>query len=290
MDSTLGITRPSSPGRTTALVSSMKRWEPTTFTRTKRAGVRYVGSSVKRAATSSSAAPICTRAFSFSLGATPSSTSIMMASTGKDSALSIMRWRSPGTNIQERRSFVRSIIVAPRVLHRLESKLSPLPVRLKALTHQGEPPSPSRREGEKYLIGFRHTEHILAEECQHQIVVDGRGHIEPRLAEFAFHIIFPRETIAAIRVEAGVRRFPGGLAGQKLRHIRFGAALFAAVELLRRDIAHASGGFDMGIAARKRKLHALIGADRFAENNALASIFGAPFDEPAAVADRFGGD
>src|SRR5258708_6862418 len=287
MDSTFGITRPSSPGRTTALASWMKRCEPTTFTRTKRAGVRYFGSSARRAATSSSAAPICTRAFSFALGPTPSSMYLMIASTGKDSALSIIRWRSPGTNIQERRSFVRSIIWAAS-LSASYRKLTPHPAREWRALRAARLPLP-QGEREK-LIGFRHAEHILAKESQHQIVIDGRGHIEPRLAEFAFHVIFAREAIAAIRVEAGVRCLPRRLAGQQLGHIRFGAAFLAAVEFLCRDIAHAGSRFDMGVAARQRNLHALIGADRLADHDALAGIFRAALDEPAAIPDGFGGD
>ena len=64
------------------------------------------GSAFSRSATLSSEAAIWMRAFSFSAGATPSSMSIMIASTLSVSALSIMRWRSPGTNIQERRSLL----------------------------------------------------------------------------------------------------------------------------------------------------------------------------------------
>ena len=93
-----------------------------------------------------------------------------------------------------------------------------------------------------------------------------------------------------MRIQAGIRRFPGRFAGEQFRHIGFRTAFFAAVEFFRCRVAHLCRRFHMGVAARDRKLHPLIGADRLAEHDALAGIFGRALDKPAAVPDRLGSD
>src|SRR3954465_4849530 len=152
--------------------------------------------------------------------------SIMIASTPVPSALSIMRWRSPGTNIQERKrrlgwSFIFSLLSLVRV--------PPHPPRQNLLAkaqNRARRPLPQGETG-LYLIRLRHAEHVLAQEGQHQIVVDGRRHIKPRFAEFPLHVVFPSKTVAAMRIQTCVGSFPSCLRRQQLRHIGFGAALLA---------------------------------------------------------------
>ena len=69
---------------------------------------------------------------------------------------------------------------------------------------------------------------MLAEVGQHEVVRDGRDRVEARLAELALDVVLRREPVAAVRVEAGVRRLPRGLRGEQLRDVRLGAARLAA--------------------------------------------------------------
>ena len=77
-------------------------------------------------------------------------------------------------------------------------------------------------------------EHVLAEVGEHEVVRDRRDRVEPRLAELALDVVLLREAEAAVRVEARVRRLPGRLRGEQLRHVRLGAARLARVEQPRR--------------------------------------------------------
>src|SRR5215475_6233560 len=63
------------------------------------------------------------------------------------------------------------------------------------------------------LVGAGHAQHMLGNERQYQIGRDRRDLVEPRLAEFALDVIFLGEAEAAMGLDAGVRRFPGGVGG-----------------------------------------------------------------------------
>ena len=54
--------------------------------------------------------------------------------------------------------------------------------------------------------------------------------------------------------------------------------------------AHQIGGFDIDVGLRDGELHALVLADRAAEDRALAGVLRDFVDEPVAVADALGGD
>src|SRR5581483_294614 len=130
-----------------------------------------------------------------------------------------------------------------------------------------------QRAGSRQLVAARHAEHVLADVGEHQVVRDGRHGEQPRLAELALHVILGREAIAAVGVEAGVRRLPRRLGGEQLRQVRLGAAALAAA-----------------VGAGDGELHALVRADGPAEHLALAGVLARAVHEPAAVADRLGGD
>src|SRR6202022_2941245 len=49
-------------------------------------------------------------------------------------------------------------------------------------------------------VGPRHPEDVLAHERQHQVVVDRRGAVEPRLAELALDVVLLREAVAPVGV------------------------------------------------------------------------------------------
>src|SRR5579862_2788232 len=134
--------------------------KPTALTRTKRAG----GVPGSRSLTKE--APICWRAVCFSCRGTPSSISNINASTWvRPSALSIIFWRWPGTNIQERRS--SSLICV----------------------HQFS-----------VSVGLRQSQDFVSEERQDQIITDRRDGKQSRLPELSFHVVFARKTIPAVEI------------------------------------------------------------------------------------------
>ena len=131
---------------------------------------------------------------------------------------------------------------------------------------------------------------MLAEIGQHQVVAYRRHGQQARLSKFSFHVVFRGKAVAAVRREAGVGRFPGRFRGQILCQVGLRAAFFLAIEFRRRLEAHQIRRFDIGVGFGDRKLNALIRTDGSAEDDSFTRVLGGAFDEPAAVADRFGGD
>ena len=80
------------------------------------------------------------------------------------------------------------------------------------------------------LIRLRHTQYMLPQIRQDQIIAYGRDGKQPCLAKFPFHIVLGRKTITAVGRKTSVGCFPGRLRGKQFCHIRFSAAFFLAVE------------------------------------------------------------
>ena len=123
-----------------------------------------------------------------------------------------------------------------------------------------------------------------------QVGGDRRDLVEPRLAELALDIVLLGEAEAAMRLQAHIGGGPGGIGGQQLRHVGFLAAGNLAVIHLRRALDHQRRRFRLRIGLGDRELDALILPDRAAEHLALIGIAGGLGDEPAGIADAFGGD
>ena len=118
---------------------------------------------------------------------------------------------------------------------------------------------------------------MLADVGEDQVVRDRRHLVEPRLAELPLDVVLLGEAEAAVRVEARVRRRPGRLRGEQLRHVRLRAARQALLEQPRRLVAHQVGRLDLRVGARDRELDALVRADRPPEDDALATRTRAAF-------------
>ena len=58
-------------------------------------------------------------------------------------------------------------------------------------------------------VRARQAEHVLADVGEHQVVVDRRDLVQPRLAELALDVVLAGEAVAAVGVQAGVGRLPG---------------------------------------------------------------------------------
>src|SRR5579871_663833 len=73
---------------------------------------------------------------------------------------------------------------------------------------------PSSGSMSGFSIRARHAENMLGDVGQYQIGRDRRDLIEPRLAEFALHIVFFGKAEAAMGLYTGIRGFPGGVRRQ----------------------------------------------------------------------------
>jgi pyridine nucleotide-disulfide oxidoreductase len=140
-------------------------------------------------------------------------------------------------------------------------------------------PLPRHREGVRPVVGEdlgdtskrpRQPEYVLADVRQDQVRGDRRDLEQPGLAEFALDVVVAVEGIAAERLHRRVGRVPGGARSEQQRHVRLGPARLAGVEAPRRLEAHQVGRLDRDVGARQRKLDALVGTDRAAEQLALA--------------------
>jgi hypothetical protein len=60
-------------------------------------------------------------------------------------------------------------------------------------------------------VAAGHAEDVLADEVEHHVVVNRGGHVKACLAELALHVVLAREAVAAVCVQTGVGRVPGGL-------------------------------------------------------------------------------
>src|SRR5690348_7448029 len=79
-------------------------------------------------------------------------------------------------------------------------------------------------------VAPRHAEDMLADIAQDQVGADRRHLVEPRLAVLALDIVFLGEAEAAMGLEAGLGRGPGGIGAEHLAHVGLLAAVLAALE------------------------------------------------------------
>src|SRR6266849_2170698 len=90
----------------------------------------------------------------------------------------------------------------------------------------------------------RHAEHVLPDIRHDEVVVDRGRAVEARLAELPLDVVFLREAVAAMAVDAGVAGGDGRFGGEVLGHVGLRAARDASVEHLGGLGAHESGGLD----------------------------------------------
>ena len=60
----------------------------------------------------------------------------------------------------------------------------------------------------------RQAQHVLGEVGENQIGRNRRNLIQPGFAEFTLDIVFAGKAIAAVKLQADIGRFPGGIGGQ----------------------------------------------------------------------------
>src|SRR6266568_9686393 len=128
------------------------------------------------------------------------------ASTESPNDLSIMRWRSPGTNIQERNKVAFSMIKEPF----LGFRISDCGFRILGNTQiERFPIRNPQSEILNFLIRLRHAEHVLAEEGEHHVVAHRSGYQEASFPKLPLHIVIASKPIASVRGHANISGFPG---------------------------------------------------------------------------------
>src|SRR5699024_5403233 len=80
-----------------------------------------------------------------------------------------------------------------------------------------------RAVGQSQLVGTRHIQYLVADECLDEVVVDWRDLVHARFAEFTLNVVLVNEAVAAVGIEADIRCFPACFRGQVLGHVRFSA-------------------------------------------------------------------
>ena len=79
---------------------------------------------------------------------------------------------------------------------------------------------------------------MLGNMGEDQVGRDRRHLVQPRLAELALDVVFARESVAAVELQAGVGRLPCRIRGQHLRHIGFRAAIEAGADAVYFGLTH----------------------------------------------------
>ena len=133
--------------------------------------------------------------------------------------------------------------------------------------------------------------HVLPDESEHEVVRDGRDPVQPRLAELPLDVVLGREAEAAVRVEADVRRLPGGF-GRQVAWRGWPRRRTASPRRTARPPGTASGRQPRPRRRPSRSGTARPGWRRSAgrRRRARLAYCDRPLDEPAAVADALGGD
>src|SRR5882762_399606 len=143
---------------------------------------------------------------------------------------------------------------------------------------------------ERISIRARKVQHVLGEIAEDEIGRDRCDLVQPRLAELALDVVLLGEAESAVGLQAHVARLPRGFRRELLGHVRFRPAGLALLVELRGALDHQRRGFGRHIGAGDRKLHALVLADRPAEDLPLVCVGGRLGDEPPRVADTLGAD
>ena len=81
-----------------------------------------------------------------------------------------------------------------------------------------------------YSVGAGQAENLRGDEAGNHVVAHRRDLVHAGLAKFAFDVVGVDEAVSAVRVEADVRCGPARFGGEKLGHVRLGAAGLPGVE------------------------------------------------------------
>ena len=149
----------------------------------------------------------------------------------------------------------------------------------------------SERIGRSSFINTTWASRADAARCTRaQVVADGRDEQQPRLAELALDIELAGEAVAAVGVDRRVRRVPGGLRGEELRHIGLSPALAIGFEEPGCFVAHEARRLKARVRLRERELDALVRPDRPSEHDALRRVGRGALYKPVTVPERLGRD
>ena len=127
---------------------------------------------------------------------------------------------------------------------------------------------------------------MLGDVGKHQVGGNRRDLEQPRFTPFALNVVFARVAKAAMALQAGLSRMPGGLGRQQFAHIGIVATGQPGGKTRGGPAQHQISRLDFGMRPGHRKLHCLVLANRPVKNAALVDIGGRSFGEPAPVADR----
>src|SRR5215472_18134125 len=136
----------------------------------------------------------------------------------------------------------------------------------------------------------RHAQHVLADVGEDEIGRNRRYLVETRLAELALDVVLAGEAESAVRLQAGVRRFPGCLRGEKLGHVGFRSARLPRIEQRTHLESHQVGRLELDVTLGDGKLHRLVFPDRPIEHDPLRGVTTSTLDEPPSIAYAFGRD
>ena len=131
---------------------------------------------------------------------------------------------------------------------------------------------------------------MLAQVRQDEVGGDGRDLVQARLAELALHIVFRRESVPAVGLQARIGRLPRCVGRQQLRHVRLSTAGLSRVKEARCFVAHQVCRPHIGVRLRNWELDALVLSDRAIEDDALVRVRARLVDKPVAIADALRGD
>src|SRR3989442_9094590 len=137
-----------------------------------------------------------------------------------------------------------------------------------------------------YGVAAQPPQTVLAEVGEEEVVGARRGLGGAALADLALYLLLRGDPVPAVAVNARVGRLPRRLRREVFGHVGLGPARLAGVEERRGLVAHERGRFDGGVRLGDRELHALVRADRPAEDDPLARVGHRLVDEPPAVPDR----
>src|SRR5579871_1888997 len=152
-------------------------------------------------------------------------------------------------------------------------------------------PSPPYRSNQwiaaSSLVRAGHPQDILAHKGEYKVVADRGCHEEAGLAELALDIELRGEAVATMRIHGRIRRLPGRLTGEQLRHIRLRPATLARVKEPGGLQAQEVRGLDARVRLRDGKLNSLVGANRVPEDYPIRGVLHRSLNEPATIAKRF---
>src|SRR5712691_12911512 len=110
---------------------------------------------------------------------------------------------------------------------------------------------------------------MLSDIGQHKIVMYRRRLVQTRLTEFALDVVLSGKAVATMAIETGIGRLPGGFGTEVFRYIRFSPTRLTGIEQGCGLEAHKVRRCHRHMSLGDGKLHTLISADGFAEDDAI---------------------